>query len=221
MIKISIDNKSYELPERLTVDMWQRIVKWDIANEQLWPNIIGTATGAPVSQLAKATKESLELGIIFITALLQETKEAKIKDLSKMNFGQFIDLDIYLVDGIDKNLHKIANQFSDSVKWADEALYVAQKATEWRNHIYKEYTYLFGLDEAAAFTEEGEDYSANDLARNWYDVIYSLANDNILNIEPITELPLKQALNFMATRKQKIEKQIQEQKQRQRQLKLA
>lgn len=225
MIKITIDNKTYDIPERLTVAQWQRIVKWDLSNKFLWPNIVSAATGAPVSQLAKASTESLELAVIFIMASIQEVKICETKDLNTLTFGQFVDLDIYLVDGIDKHLDKIAALVGSSTQWADEALYLTQKATEWRNYIYKEYRQLFGLDDVAAFeaieAQEPTQYTGADLARSWYDVIYTLANENVLHIDPITELPLKQVLNFLAIRKEKIEKQNQETKQKQRQLKLA
>ena len=42
------------------------------------------------------------------------------------------------------------------------------------------------------------------IARSWYKVIVSLAQDNILNIDEVTEQPLKKVLNFMALQKEKV-----------------
>ena len=41
------------------------------------------------------------------------------------------------------------------------------------------------------------------LARSWYRVIVSLANNDLLNIDQVTDQPLKKVLNFMALQKEK------------------
>lgn len=221
MIQINIDNQTYKLPKRLSIEDWQKIARLDIQDHTLWPKIVATAYNAPIHKLIDAPRETLELGLRFILELLQRQTECKKKDLNQMTFGEFIDLDIWLVDGHDKWLHKISNLAGDT-KWADEALWLCHEAASWRVWIYKQYKELFGLDEANEFSEmfEQEVPSSVEQARSWMQVLYALSNDNVLNINPITELPLRQALNFMAMRKQKVQKQIEEQNQQKRKLNL-
>ena len=55
------------------------------------------------------------------------------------------------------------------------------------------------------------------VARSWYKVIVSIAGDNILNIDEVTEQPLKKVLNFMALQKEKVLEENQRQLQQKRQ----
>ena len=154
-------------------------------------------------------EESLELGIVFIATVINQRRETKIKDFNTITFGEWIDLDIYLNWGADKHIEEILQLLSPKTTMADEALWVLEKYSTWRLFIYKQYSRLFGLDEVS----EGSEGQARDIAKSWYEVIISLAKEDILNIDAVTEQPLKKALNFMAYKK---EKQLEEQ---QRQLK--
>jgi len=224
MIKLKLNNKAYKLPERLTVDEWQKIVRLDIEDPALWPHIVATAFNAPLSIVQAAPNETLELGLGFIYELLGRKRECSKQDYNKFTFGQFIDLDVWLVDGHEKWLHKIAATCGPT-KWADEALWLANDAARWRAYIYNQYRELFGLDTREEFIEKFEEETvANkgaEHARSWMQVLYALSNDNVLNVDPITELPLRQALNFMAIRKEIRQKELEEAKQKQRKLKSA
>ena len=224
MIKLKLNNKAYELPERLTTDQWMKIVRLDIEDRTLWPHIVATAFGAPLRAVQAAPEEALELGLGFIYELLSRTRECSKKDYNKFTFGQFIDLDVWLVDGHDKWLHKIAETCGPT-QWADEALWLANDVSRWRTHVYKQYSELFGLETREEFLDKFEDEPAinrgAEHARSWMQVLYSLSNDNVLNIDPITDLPIKQALNFMAIRKEIRQRELEEMKQKQRKLKLA
>ena len=209
MVKFTIQDKEYQITERFTIQQWKEMMKWDFEHKPHWPRIIHTATGAPLEYLEETLEESLELGIVFIATVINQRKEAKIKDFNAITFGEWIDLDIYLNYGADKHIEAILQILSPETTMADEALWVLEKYSTWRLFIYKQYTRLFGLDEIS----EGSDEPARDIAKSWYEVIISLANEDILNIDAVTDQPLKKALNFMAYKK---EKQLEEQ---QRQLK--
>ena len=55
------------------------------------------------------------------------------------------------------------------------------------------------------------------VARSWYRVIVGLAKEDILNIDAVTNEPLKKALNFMALQKEKVLEEQQRQLQQKRQ----
>ena len=204
MVKFSINDKQYEITERFSVIQWQEIIKWDFEHKPHWPRIIAAATGAPLEYLVNVAEESLELGIVFIASVINARTETTIKDFNTITFGEWIDLDIYLNYGADKHIQDILGILSPETTWADEALWVIEKYSEWRLFIYKQYTRLFGLDEP----QDDTDHIKTDIAKSWYNVIISLANEDLLNIDAVTEQPLRKAFNFMAWKK---EKQLEEQ----------
>lgn len=204
MVKFTIEEKQYEIPDRYTVKQWQEIISWDFEHKAHWPRIIATATGAPLEYLKEVQEDSLELGIVFIATVINQRTETKIKDFNTITFGEWVDLDIYLNYGTDKYIEEILEILSPETTMADEALWVIEKYSEWRLFIYKQYTRLFGLDEPQGDAEP----TKTDIAKSWYEVIISLANEDLLNIDAVTDQPLKKALNFMAWKK---EKQLEEQ----------
>lgn len=209
MVKFKIDNKRYEIANRLTVEQWLEIMKWDYEHPPHWPKIIAAATGAPVERLEEVADESQEIAIVFIAAVLNQRAKTEIKDFDTIKFGEWIDLDIYLNYGADKYLQEILDILSPETTMADEALWVIERYSEWRLSIYKQYKTLFGLDVLPEDFEDSEE-KPKDIAKSWYDVIIMLANEDILNIDAVTEQPLKQALNFMAWKKEKTLREQQE-----------
>ena len=200
MVKFTIEGTEYKITERFTVQQWKDIMCWDFEDTNHWPKIIATATGAPLSYLNQVAYESLELGIVFIVSVINARKETKIKDFNEITFGEWIDLDIYLNWGVDKHIEGILEILSPKTTMADEALWVIEKYSEWRLFTYKQYSKLFGLDEPQGDAEGPK----TDIAKSWYNVIISLANEDLLKIDAVTEQPLKKALNFMAYKKEKL-----------------
>jgi hypothetical protein len=200
MVKFKIEDTTYEITERFSIEQWKQIVKWDFEHKPHWPRIISTATGAPLEYLQEVTEESLELGIVFIATVINSRKEVAIKDFNDITFGEWIDLDIYLNYGVDKHIEDILAILSPKLKWANEALWVIEKYSEWRLFIYKQYGKLFGLDEKESSSEGPQ----MDIAKSWYNVIISLAQEDLLKIDAVTDQPLKKALNFMAYKKEKM-----------------
>lgn len=209
MVKFTIDNKHYEISDRLTVEQWVEIMKWDFERESHWPKIIAAATGAPLEALEEVAAESLEIGIVFVAAVINQRQKTEIKDFETIKFGEWIDLDIYLNYGADKHMEAILAILAPETEWANEALWVIEKYSEWRLHTYKQYKTLFGLDHLPDEDEEPAE-KPKDIARSWYDVILMMADEDVLRMDAVTELPLKQALNFMAWKKEKTLKEQQE-----------
>lgn len=205
MVKFTIEDTEYKITERFTIQQWKDIMCWDFETKSHWPRILATATGAPLAYLNNVEEESLELGIVFIASVINQRKETKIKDFNTITFGEWIDLDVYLNWGTDKHIEDILELLQAKAKWADEALWVIEKYSEWRLHMYKQYAGLFGLNDPQG---DGEEPTKTDIAKSWYEVIISLAKEDILNIDAVTEQPLKKAFNFMAWKK---EQQLKEQ----------
>ena len=97
-------------------------------------------------------------------------------------------------------------------------MWAIERFAHFRTYTYRQYKTLFGLtDKELDEAEQKADIDKMQVARSWYKVIVSLANDNILNIDEVTEQPLKKVLNFMALQKEKVLEENQRQLQQKRQ----
>lgn len=200
-----IEGEVYEIPKRFTIQQWCAAIKWDFTRPGQWPHIVNAITGAPINTLKEVAYESMELAIVFIGAVMQERKEVNLKDFNDMTFGEWVDLDVYTALGIDKNLDKMLNLLHPDIKWSDEGLWVLDKYIEFKTHILRQYKELFGINDGNEDYEDTEPAPVDGMhvARSWYKVIVNLASDNILNLDAVTDQPLKKVLNFMALQKEK------------------
>ncbi len=122
-------------------------------------------------------------------------------DFNKLKFGEFVDLDCYLALGTEKNIGAILEVLGVDTPWADEALAVIDQYIKWRSSIYKQYSQLFGIGERNSGPDD-EAYNPKEVARGWYMVIMELADNNILNIDRVTEEPLQKTLTFLQIQKE-------------------
>jgi hypothetical protein len=167
----------------------------------VWPKALSQITGAPLADLQDADPKGLELGMGFVMNLLQSRKRtAEHLNFGEITFGQWVDLDIWLVWGVDVHLTDILGILAPQCKWADEGMYIVEQYAKWRLSVYKSYSALFGLDEPQGDEEDTGDKMA--VARGWYAVMVKLAQGDILKLDPIAEQPLKKALNMLAYQKQ-------------------
>ncbi len=202
-MQLILNNKTYTIPARLTVDQWTELMKWDFTDVSHWARAVSIVTGAPYDVLKYAPQEALELGASLLVELINQRAETTMKPLDELKFGEWIDLDIYISMGVTTNLKKMIKILNSETEWADEALWIADKYIQWRSTVYRQYSNLFGLDEQVEDGEEPEIQDPLHTARSWYAIIVDLADNNLLNLDAITEQPLVKTLNFMALRKQK------------------
>ena len=218
MVTININNKAYKIPERLTVEQYHSMLQFDWEDPTFYPKIVGTLVGCNPLTLINAPQESMVLAISFIVKSMNERKECKTIDMQAMTFGQFVDLDVYLSLGLEKHFKDIIELIAPKAEWADEAMWAIERFAHFRTYTYRQYKTLFGLtDKELDEAEHKADIDKMQVARSWYKVIVSLANDNILNMDEVTEQPLKKVLNFMALQKEKVLEENQRQLQQKRQ----
>ncbi len=204
MFEIKIDDKIQKFPNRLTVDQWMRLAKWDAKDSDNWPRLIGDLLNIDWRDLKDLPKGQQELLIGFLVSLMNQRKESKMMDLSQSTFGQWIDLDVWTAEGFDKSLKKALTLLGPT-EWADEALWKVEKWIDYRTYIYRQYAELFGLseDEEEWEQEDQAPRSHQDIIASWYAIVCGLASENLLWIDSITEQPLLATLNFMAHQKRK------------------
>jgi len=208
MIKITIDNNKYEIPDRILVSQWKKLITFNFEDFNEYPKIIAYLIGAHPNEVAKCSEDSQILAIGFIIQLMNTRREFKVRDFNDIMFGEFVDLDIYVVMGIEKNMEEILKVLTPEEDkptiWADEAMWIIDRFTQFRVFTYRQYAGLFGLNEQGEPEEESDDsWDAKKIAKGWYRVIIDLADNNIEKIDYVTDQPLKKVLNFMAHRKEK------------------
>ena len=218
MVTININNKAYKLPERLTVEQYHKMLQFDWEDATFYPKIVGTLVGCNPLTLVNAPQDSMVLAISFIVKSMNERKECKTIDMENIKFGEFVDLDVYLSLGLEKHFKDIIALIAPEAKWADEAMWAVERFAHFRTYTYRQYKILFGVtDKELDEAEQKADIDKMQVARSWYKVIVSLAGDNVLNIDEVTEQPLKKVLNFMALQKEKVLEENQRQLQQKRQ----
>ena len=203
-VKMTIGETKYELPERFTVTQWESLLKYDFETYRDWSKILGTALNAKPEEFELATIESMTLAISFIIALMNERRQyTDIKDFNEITFGEFVDLDIYIVQGVEKNIKAILDILSAKTYWSNEAMYVIEQYQKFRVHTYRAYSGLFGLNDPKGDDDEGlENIDPNKIAKGWYRIIVDIADNDVLKMDAVTDEPLKKILNFMSLRKE-------------------
>ena len=218
MVTININNKAYKMPERLTVEQYHTMLQFDWEDPTFYPKIVGTLIGCNPLKLVNAPQDSMVLAISFIVKSMNERKECETIDMENIKFGEFVDLDVYLSLGLEKHFKDIIELIAPKAKWADEAMWAIERFAHFRTYTYRQYKILFGVtDKELEDAEYKADIDKMQVARSWYKVIVSLAGDNVLNIDEVTEQPLKKVLNFMALQKEKVLEENQRQLQQKRQ----
>ena len=205
MVKLTIQGKGYKMPERLTVEQWKSLLRYDFQDVNEWPLIMSNLLKEDTAVFKRATVESLTLAISFVIALMNQRVESKVRDFNELTFGEFVDLDIYITQGIEKNLIAMLDILKGDSRfvWADEALWIIDQYQMFRQHTYRSYAGLFGLNEPKDETDDLESIDPQVIARGWYRIIIDLAENDVLKIDAVTEEPLKKILNFMAFKKER------------------
>jgi hypothetical protein len=210
MIKLTIDNKKYAIPTRLTVDQWKKLITFDFSDYMQFSKIIASLIGADPQKIAECTEDSQILAVGFIIQLMNQRKEHQVRDFNDIMFGEFVDLDVYVTMGIEKNLDAILRtitpQGKEPTEWADEAMWLIDRYTQFRVYTYRSYAGLFGINQNGEQEIDEDDLDAYDpkkVAKGWYKIIIDLADNDLQKIDYVTDQPLKKVLNFMSFRKEK------------------
>ena len=201
---ININDKKYSIPQRLTREQYAKAIQFDWNDAKYYPMIMAQLTGAPINLLMKSKKKAMYLGMALLVKSMNERTECPMIDFAELTFGQFVDLDVYLTDGIQTRFTDIANIICPEAEWADEIMWAIDQYAAFRMYTLRQYSVLFGLNEKLTIDELediDEKYRQHN-ARSWYKIIVGLANGDLLKIDEVTKQPLKKTLNFMSLQKE-------------------
>ena len=205
MIKVNVNNSTWQIPERITIDEWVSLQKWDFANEKHWPYIIHDLLYIPLEDLQEAEEDSLQLFMGFLIGAVNKRTLKQQVDFNKLKFGEFVDLDCFVSLGVEKNIYNMLEVLQVTTPWSNEALAIIEQYMQWRNTIYKQYKNLFGLQDSdfEEAAEADDMFNPKEVSRGWYTVIVDLANGDVLKMDAVTEEPLHKILTFLQIKKEK------------------
>lgn len=222
MYSLVIKGKEYKVSEDITLDKWCEVTKYDINIPFNHKKIISLCFEIPYEEVDIIPDKTIELLISFIYVLIypQHTELNKTYmggeyvNLQGLTLGKFIDLEVYLSEGLNKRIKDIV-QLLWGVKPTEEFMISGvwkgiQNFIDYRNSLYKNYTNLFG-GEQEGYAEDIVT-TTSDTKKIWYDIILTLAEGKFLYIDDVTDKPLISAFNWLAWNKDRMEKQKEEQK---------
>lgn len=209
--KIHIADTTFEIPSDYTCEHWQKIQRFDISQEMFWPHVISEATGMSLDKAKVIPLETQQVAVGIIAVCLVPKGQVKtlvdgkgLIELDKMTFGQFVNLEIFLAQSINKNLVNIVNTLYDTELAATMSVRDIWPTVEmwltWRTDIYTAYKALFEVEDNPVEAE----VSNEDAAHAWFSLIMILADYKFLAMDKVTEKPLIAALNYLAYRKDEV-----------------
>jgi hypothetical protein len=135
-------------------------------------------------------------------------RKNKMVDINNVNVGLFVDLEVALSNGLQKNVDTIIKllyniDVEDSM-FIEDYYGGIKYYLNWRLNIFNSYRKLFGLDDE--FSKNDEELEEKvDPSYNWYSFIMVLSNEDFLKINEVVDKPIIEALNFLAYKKDKAE----------------
>lgn len=215
----TIGANEYTVPDIVTVDLFQKAVSWDLEDIKNHKPFVSTLTECPLFELNKMDDDTFNVILAVCvsrmnfedTELKRSIKSFQLVDLDSLTFGKFVDMDIFIADGLTKHLIQLIAILYDMpesiVARADIKDYwqAVMMVNEWRNNVYREYDEFFDLKESDG--SEEVKFQINNLQLMWYEAILVLAEHKFLDIQHVVERPYKEALNFLTWKKNQIAKQ--------------
>ena len=212
---ISIDKKEYEVPNKLTLRKWAELMSWGFVEEN-YEIIISIGIGIPIEDCVHIPPKIRDVIIFVLQTLMNPPIVSNRKlaiNLNEITFGDFIDMDIYINNGIHKYLDKVVPLLFDMEYRED--LYINDvwdgliHFFNFRKNIFNRYKNLFNAEDAP---EDEEEKDKTPIEYVWWEILMILADGKFLNIKQATKEPLIQALNFISWNKDKNTREINRQK---------
>lgn len=201
---IYIEGTKYVVPNSITASQWALIAmnpedkKWFIAN----------TLKIPFSEMNELQAVDIEAIWIVSQQVLRdlETRQKSHIDFEKLTFGQWVDLDVLASENSGTKIVQIVNKLLDEdvADWPLKKVWPHYRDyLFFRQRVYQDYKYLFGQD--GEYADEPEETKIN-IVDVWYDAIMVLANEDFRSIDDVVEKPFRQALNYLAWRKDQVKK---------------
>jgi hypothetical protein len=207
---LSIDGREYNLPTDFTIKKWVELQKLTGDTDKL----ISSAMGIPLEFAKLIPEKTKTLAVTLIIATLYPSWNKNVKpgliSFENITLGQFVDLEIYISRDYRKTMKEIINVLY-SIDIKDNEMFSdywpgVERYLKWRITLYNNYKNLFGMGGDDDIEIDDLPNNKVDLAYSWYEHIMVLSDEKFLNIDPVLQRPLIEALNYLAWHKTKLEK---------------
>lgn len=219
-LQFEINNKTYEVPSEINLDLFEKAIQWDLDDIKNHKPFVSVITQCPMFQLDLLEEEtfSLILGLCVSKIDVSDSKlhttidGYKLRDLSTLSFGDFIDLDMYVANNPFKHIVKITSMLynmkeEDAINLNIQLVIKSiEMLIEFRNSVYKDYAEFFEINEDVEADDEISSMNLEQLQYMWYEVVVVLADSKFLDIHKVVERPYKEALNYATYKKNEIAK---------------
>lgn len=218
-----IGDETYEVPKALTASVFQSAIAWDLEDIKNHKPFVSAITKCPLQHLSLLDENTFNVILASCATLLPKESDHvnrqhgvyQMKNFDTFTFGDFIDIDIYIADGL---IHHVVDLIAklygmpDSIAAEvpiDRVWTALISLARWRELVYKEHDEFFELSSSRG----GDDIEStiNKLQLMWYEAVLALAEHQFLNIQHVVERPYKEALNFLTWKKNEVAKQQLEQ----------
>jgi hypothetical protein len=231
MYTLVIKDNEYKVPDYLSLDKWSEVNKYDIRVKFTWDRIISIVMDIPQDDVEIIPDNTKELIMLMVTTLInplivipyKEVGDGKFIDLNSVTLGKFIDIELQIADGVQKNLKNIVDLLYETNIDKDisikKVLGGVNQYLKWRDSIYAGYKNLFlvnGDEDGYAQDDDFYKSTVEDIKHSWFEIIMLLANEDILRMEQVTEQSVIKAFNWLAWNKDRQQKELDRQNDLQR-----
>ena len=214
----TIGTNEYTVPKVVTVELFQRAIAWDIEDKKNHKPFVSAMTDCPIHELNILDDATFNVVLaVCVSRINFEDTELRhniggfrLLDFTTMTFGQFVDIDILIADGMTKHtvelVHKLYGIPEEAAASKDvrEVWKTLVAVAEFRQSVYMEHNEFFDIDNS--HKDDDIEISINNLQLMWYNAILVLAEGKFLNIQHVVERPYKEALNFLTWKKSEMAK---------------
>jgi hypothetical protein len=214
-----IGDQNYEVPAIIDIAAFERAMAWDITDIQNHKPFVASITACPIHVLNRLDNITFEVVLaICMSRLPIEEGEVNftlgvypIKKFEDFTFGDFIDLDILIADGLTKHVIEIVSKLYGMPEEHAATIDINKvwstliALTKWREAQYREYDEFFNLSQSVE--QDGPEMTINNLQLMWYEAVLVLADSHFLNIQHVVERPYKEALNYLTWKKNQVAQQ--------------
>ena len=214
----TIGTQEYTVPEVITTELFQSAMAWNIEDSKNLKPFVSVMSDCPLHQINLLDDATFEVILAICvtridfsdTELRRNIGAYQLLDFNSMNFGQFVDIDMLISDGMAKHVIELTQKLygmpesvaaNVPIKNVWKALVAA---TEWRQDTYRDYDEFFELSDNRG--DEDVVVSLEGIQLMWYNAVLVLAEKQFLNIQHVVERPYKEALNFLTWKKNEASK---------------
>lgn len=216
--EFSIDGTTYIVPTEIPVGTFQRAICWNLIDDASHRPFVAALTGCPLPQLDKV--DDFIFAMIFKACVDRiPTSDVPVHQIDSyhllgtddLTFGDFIDLDILIADGVQQHVVEITAKLYSVTEDVAAGLPIhlvwpsILHFFKWRKSVYQDYDEFFETQGKGGETDEDRP-TINTLQLMWYEGVMVLAEGKFLNIHQVTDRPYREALNFLTWRKAQVQK---------------